>query len=110
MLLEANRLLCILERTHVVFKRISRLLHINCFSCLNSSVMKKTFCAKGDVMQLTSIYGLRKIPIILCKNKIQLCDYMTHLQVVFVGETRCDIKYTELQIEVHSETKIAHLL
>ncbi len=35
---------------------------------------------------------------------------MTHLQVVFVGETRCDIKYTELQIVVHSETKIAHLL
>ncbi len=51
MLLEANRLLCILERTHVVFKRISRLLHINCFSCLNSSVMKKKFCAKRDVMQ-----------------------------------------------------------
>ncbi len=48
MLLEANRLLCILERTHVIFKRISRLQHINSFSCLNSSVMKKNFlCQKG---------------------------------------------------------------
>lgn len=35
---------------------------------------------------------------------------MTHRQVVFVGETSCDIKYTELQIVAHSETKIAHLL